>query len=58
MPEQALQGDEGFTHIPDARASPAKGVEAITHWVTLPNFTDLRPIPTVWIYLDTRNDGL
>ena len=42
MPEQALQ----------------TGVEAITRWVTISNFTGFRPIPTIWIYLDTMTDWL
>ncbi|MDM8552774.1 hypothetical protein QUF72_22025 [Desulfobacterales bacterium HSG2] len=28
---------------------------AITRRTTISNFTDLRPIPTIWIYLDTIN---
>ena len=24
---------------------------AITHWVTVSNFMELTPIPTIWVYL-------
>ena len=47
----------------NVRASPAEDIYSclttpITRRVTLSNFTGLRPIPTIWIYLDTISAGL
>ncbi len=45
-------------HIPNAEASLAGGIKAFTHWVTIPNFTGLCPIPKAWIYPGTITVGL